>query len=227
MNEFHRRHRFWVQAEPREPIEDGRWAMARLRVFDGETQIGAYERNFPPYAEQTFEPFEWNGAWFALYSPDYTSTRVMSLPDCRDIGGEEPSPHGFCPVEFLVPRYREATYHLPTGKTVTGWEFHEEDAPSAETEFGAWVTVPTGFVAGCIWGDDRSWKLQCIDIALAAQGRIERSERFGFVELPKSATLSASLQFDRFPPHWDLRMTLVREERRDVATGALVDPYDE
>ena len=59
-------------------------------------------------------------------------------------------------MDFLVPRYREATDHLPTGETVTGWEFQEEDAPSAETEFGAWMTVPTGFVAGCTWGDDRS-----------------------------------------------------------------------
>jgi len=59
------------------------------------------------------------------------------------------------------------------------------------------------------------------------QGIVGGDVRFGFVELPKSASLSTSLSFDRHPPDWDLRMTLIRQERRDVATGALVDPYDE
>ena len=45
--------------------------------------------------------------------------------------------------------------------------------------------------------------------------------------MPKSATLSTAIEFDRSPPHWDVRMTLIREERRDVATGALIYPYDE
>jgi hypothetical protein len=231
MLEGRQRDRFWVQAAHREPIENGRWTTAQLQVFDGETQVGTYDRTFPPYAEQTFCPFEWNGQWFALYSPEYTATRVLSLPDCRDIGGEAPAAHGFCPVEFLIPRYREVTQrHRSTGRVSKGWWFHEpgpDSNPDYEVTVGPWVTVPTAFVKGCVWGEDQSWKLQCIDLALASQGRIERTERFGFVELPKSASLSASLSFDRHPPDWDLRMTLIRQERRDVATGALVDPYDE
>src|SRR5262245_9013923 len=77
-----------------------------VTIFDGERPIGRYERNYPNFAAETFEPFEWAGAWYALYSKDYTCTRIMSLPDCRDIGGEEPHGYGFCPAELFVPRYR-------------------------------------------------------------------------------------------------------------------------
>jgi len=66
-----------------------------------------------------------------------------------------------------------------------------------------------------------------VDLALAAEGKIVRSARFGHVQLAHGKSLAESMQFDRNPPDWDLRMTLIRQERRDVASGALIDPYDE
>ena len=183
------------------------------------------------WAQTTFEPFQWDGAWFALYSPDYTTTRVMSLPDCRDIGGEEPSLNGFCPVEFYAPRYREIAARLgETPDVVRFWEFDNalnDSSVGAEYEAGEWLNLPTAFVAGCQWGDDTSWKLECIDLGAAAQGQIVRTRRFGHVELAKGRTLIDSLRFDRHPPLWDLRATIIRQERRDVATGELIHPYDE
>ena len=86
------------------------WHVATVTVFDHDMEIGAYERNHAGWAEETFEPFELNGKWYALYSRDYTATRVMSLPDCTDIGGEEPCSSGFCPVEFFVPRYKRVPH---------------------------------------------------------------------------------------------------------------------
>lgn len=71
-----------------------------MEVFDGDTRIGSYETNF---GGQPFYAFEQDGRWFALYSKHYTATRVMSLPDCSDLGGEEPHTYGFCPVEYYVP----------------------------------------------------------------------------------------------------------------------------
>jgi hypothetical protein len=40
-------------------------------------------------------------------------------------------------------------------------------------------------------------------------------------------SLPDALRFDRHLPHWELRATIVRQERRDVASGQLIDPYDE
>jgi hypothetical protein len=205
-----------------------------VSIFDCDVQIGSYERNHAGWAEETFEPFQWNDRWFALYAPDYTATRVMSLPDCRDLGGEAPASDGFCPVEFYVPRYRaRSAKNLKTKQCFNSWVFDnscigpDELNEGYDEIFGPWVTVPTGFVAGCIWGDDSSWKLECVDLALAAEGQIVRSARFGHVQLAHVKSLAESMRFDRNPPHWDLRMTLIRQERRDVATGALIDPYDE
>ena len=229
-----KRDRFWVNAAPVASKDGSVWPTSLVTVFDGDEQIGTYERNHPGWAEETFAPFQWNDEWFALYAPDYTATRVMSLPDCRDLGGEPQSSGGFCPVEFYVPRYRETvTKNLKTGQCFDSWRF--ANGPSAldvvtegyEVTFGPWVTFPTGFIAGCIWGDDSSWKLECVDLALAAEGKIIRSARFGHVQLAHGKSLAQSMQFDHHPPYWDLRMTLIRQERRDVATGALIDPYDE
>lgn len=79
----------------------GGWGSVRVGVFRGSEQVGEYRRNYrgtPPFA-----PFEQGGRWYALYSRNYTATRLMSLPDCADLGGEEPAGGGFCPVEYHVP----------------------------------------------------------------------------------------------------------------------------
>src|ERR1700740_455576 len=116
--------RFWVKAESIGAENPGVWPSALVRVFDGDHQIGAYERNLAGWAEPTFEAFQWDGEWFALYAPDYTSTRVMRLPDCNDLGGEEPASDGFCPVEYYVPAYRErTTTNRKSGQRFTGWQF--------------------------------------------------------------------------------------------------------
>lgn len=81
----------------------GCWNHTRVGVFDGDTQVGEYLRNYPSFAAATFAPFERDGKWYALYSRHYTGTRVMSLPDCTDLGGEEPDGFGFCPAELYVP----------------------------------------------------------------------------------------------------------------------------
>lgn len=74
-----------------------------FRVKDGnEEQVGEYVRNYPGLMD-TFCYFRKGDKEFALYSPDYTATRIMELPTCKDIGGEEPDGGGFCPVDFYVP----------------------------------------------------------------------------------------------------------------------------
>ena len=111
-------------------------------------KIGEYFRNYDSLFN-TFYPFVLDGKNYALYSKCYTATRVMSLPDCKDLGGEESHSFGFCPVDYYVPQ---------------GCNF--------------------GFVAGCVWGDDSSWKLQYLDLSNVEFGIIKRDDRFGYLELP-------------------------------------------
>ena len=86
----------------------GGWKGQRVGIFlvspESEEQIGEYTRNYGEFY-RTFYPFKKGEKDYALYSPHYTVTRVMELPSCRDIGGEEPHSEGFCPVDFFVPSY--------------------------------------------------------------------------------------------------------------------------
>ena len=147
------------------PRREGVWGTLRVEIVreeDGEV-VGSYERNHPSLYD-TFCPFRRGGRTFALYSPHYTATRVMELPSCEDLSGEDPSDGGFCPVDYFVPADRE------TGEA-----------------------GDIGFVAGCIWGDDTSWKIQALALSDLDQGALRRDERFGLIELPTGMRLSEAI----------------------------------
>ena len=56
-----------------------------------------------------------------------------------------------------------------------------------------------GLVAGCIWGDDSSWKIQYLDLSRAAEGIIGREERFGYIELPAGRKLYECVDAEMSP----------------------------
>jgi len=60
--------RFHAKVSPLPSSRPGVSASSLIKILDGETEVGSYERNYPNFGEQTFEPFELNGAWYALYS---------------------------------------------------------------------------------------------------------------------------------------------------------------
>jgi hypothetical protein len=201
----------------------GAWNGLRVGVFqregESEVQIGEYERNYSSLFD-TFAPFRADGRDLALYSPHYTGTRLLELPSCRDIGGEEPASDGFCPVELLVPRYVDVELRVDDGppkrsrrqmprpeelapRTVTvTWP--ATTATPARTELHHHTPVgplgyhPFGFVAGCIWGDDSSWKVQYLDLSRAAEGVLRRDDRFGYIELPDDFTLERAIDMSEY-----------------------------
>jgi hypothetical protein len=178
----------------REPLEKGVWGTLDVdvvRVSNGAV-LGAYERNYPSLFN-TFWPFAKNGREFALYSRDYTATRVMELPSCRDIGGEERAPAGFCPVDYYVPI-----------------DPRTHDA------------ADLGFVAGCVWGDDTSWKIQALDLSDVETGTISRDESFGYVELPDGVRLSDAIElhpWDRNAERTGTWIEIKTLRRYDMGTG--------
>ena len=188
-----------------------------------EEKVGEYERNYSSLYN-TFYYFQKDGRDFALYSPEYTTTRIMELPSCQDIGGEESDTFGFCPVDFFVPTYIEEEYISDFGgekqekwKSLINNPTEEELTEQIETH--SWIDektkeqhiknnisrpvtpllfYPFGFVAGCVWGDDSSWKIQFLDLSEAEKGIIKRDERFGRIELPSNQSLKEAIDMEYY-----------------------------
>jgi len=160
------------------------WNTLLVEIFDQGVKIGEYKRNYSSMYN-TFVPFEKDGKWYALYSKDYTATRIMSLPDCKDLGGEDPHGFGFCPVDYYVPRYYIYRDDKMEFRIYENEE--EEDLPEGQQ----WIYEGYALLAGCVWGDDTSWKLQYIDLSQCDKGIIERTDKFGYMELYGDTILSS------------------------------------
>jgi hypothetical protein len=249
-----------------EPIDNGPgyWNYLRVGIFqrpeaditgdeytkpvisDTDVQIGEYKRNYSSLY-RTFHPFQLRGKWYALYSKDYTSTRLMSLPDCKDVCGEERDQFGFCPVDFFVPPLSDLIFHHFEGcprdderggkpdytKACTCQMPHSPECPFVTTknascngceahkaydaEHWEWRFPDRvhGFVAGCIWGDDSSWKIEYLDLSRADEGIIKREARFGYVELASGEDLADAIDYDG-EGEW-LRMNV--QQHFNIRTG--------
>lgn len=233
----------------------GAWKGARVGVFrrdadGGEEQVGEYERNYPSLL-RTFAHFRAGGRDLALYSPDYTATRLLELPSCRDIGGEEPSGGGFCPAEFFVPYFidlesredgqppRRFRKQMPAPE-----ELVERTIPRtwpaaagrpARVQHQRYVPVgplthhPFGFVAGCVWADDSSWKVQYLDLSRAAEGVLRRDDRFGYLELPHNVHLDQAIDLIDYQsdPSEDYAhyVGITVTQRFDLRDGRRIDPF--
>jgi hypothetical protein len=182
------------------------WNCLQIGVYkqkndDSEPEkIGEYKRNYTSFYN-TFFPFKHkNGNWYALYSPNYTATRIMELPSCEDIGGEEPDGHGFCPVDFYVPNYiYDESNYITSQVNEKDLDEKDDDGNPIDQE-KHW---DFGFVAGCVWGDDTSWKIQYLDLKDGDKGIIKRSPRFGYIWLPREMSLKNAIEMEDFEEHGD------------------------
>jgi hypothetical protein len=238
------------------PPNNGRptWNSIKVGVFrveDGkEDQIGEFVRNYPSFFN-TFYYFRKDDREYALYSPDYTVTRILELPACKDIGGEEPHTHGFCPTDFYIPSYIEQKFtygervrtnrvneprpedFMP--KTTKYYPLDEKTGERIEIQ-ASWNIVspllyyPFGFVAGCIWGDDSTWKIQYLDLSEAEKGIIRRDERFGYIILPRKLSLKDAIDmtdylYDPGEEEPDTYITIDIQTKFDLPTGKRFDQH--
>lgn len=241
-------------------LDMGRFGrMGVFRREEGKDELlGSYIRNYGT-AFDTFFPFHLNGKDLALYSPDYTATRIMELPSCQDIGGEEPDIHGFCPVEYFVPTYLDQErVHRTNNKSfpsetvsvrrvnnpsveelrefsqehtyvngITGQECKDSNSFRPLTPI---LHYPFGFVAGCIWGDENSWKVQYLDLSKAHEGKLVREERFGYIELPEGLRLKDAIDMSDY--QYDLEVDGANHIRInilqtfDLRTGKNIHPFE-
>jgi len=178
-------------------IDNGKGYIEHLRigVFENEVQIGEYIRKYPSFWETTFEPFKLNDKWYALYSSDYTCIRIMELPSCKDIGGEEPNCHGFCPMEIFVPKYKIQRFNHSFGDINEGC--HEyPDFCEEGTHY-----LKDAFIGGCVWGDDSSMKLEIRDISEADKG-ILRKKDIGYIEFDGELKKHLRVDGDDLESYW-------------------------
>ena len=157
----------------------GYWHTQKCKAIEVSTGRVAGEWEYKYSGRPPFEVFRQNEKRFALMSTHYTATSVIDLQTGVIIASEEANGHGFCPVGFYVPDW----YDVHDNSIVPGskyWHKRNEE-PSGKY----------GFVWGCVWGDDTSWKLQYLDLSKIQEGIISRDERFGYVEL---ANISAKPQ---------------------------------
>jgi len=193
--------RFVLEYEPwRDPDQnEGTWNQMLCNVMEVQKdgtrkKLGDFKRDYP-CLYNTWEPFEQNGKFFALCSRDYTATAVMALPECEIIAEETPHDFGFCPTGFFVP---------------TEMKSHIDDTdpkPLPKHWQGKF-----GFVCGCIWGDDSSWKIEFLDLSEINQGRITRDHRFGYVKLPGDSDALSKFAFvSKFTDEKRLAINIVHE----------------
>lgn len=159
--------------------EPNAWQTVHVDVLDGDAVIASYDRNYSML--QTFEPFRQGDRPFALISTDYTATSVMDLQTGEIIAAEDPDEYGFCPVGFYVPDW---------------WDLHDGSALPGSTRWrpadDEWPGGDFGFVWGCVWGDDSSWKVQHLDLSSVRAGVIRRDD--GSATSSSQRTPSSSLE---------------------------------
>ena len=198
------------------PNAPGQWNSLQITVINGDTEIGTYLRNYHGYGLSTFFPFSLDGKWYALVSKDYTTTEIIDLSDMSTAASMEPSSYGFCPVEFYVPHFAilESEEGNDGKKEIEEFTIHELAEIQVEEETGTcepanrrvleWKYYPYAFVAGCVWGDDSSWKIQVVDLVRSIQtGKlIQRETSLGYAELPSKMSLSDAIVVTSSDSNW-------------------------
>lgn len=223
------RDRYFVRGTPKEN-RPGTWASTVVEVFrradsgDEPEKVAEYERDYALL--NTFEPFRQGDRELALISRRYTGTAVLDLATGRVIAEEPGSRHGFCPVGFYVPDW----WDVHDGSIIPGSELWNADLE--------WPSGDFGFVWGCVWGDDSSWKVQHLDLSGARDGVIRRDERFGYVRLATTGYRNPCFDPDAATPaqggdpppfirlsRWNGKtlVTFAAQSEFDLASGQPVD----
>ena len=217
------RERYSIAVEVTRSTTTGERAFPRavhVDIRDGERVVASYDRNYAML--RTFEPFRQGDRDYALISPDYTATNVVDLQTGQIVAAEEPNSWGFCPVGFYVPDW---------------WDVHSRTAKSGTlpgsgrwTSDHEWPTGDFGFVWGCIWGDDSSWKVQYLDLSGVGDGEVRREERFGYLILDTGEKEGQEVWRDA---HEFISLESFSGQRRvqfrtsqlfDISSGELLDP---
>lgn len=189
------------------PISNGagHWNSSRVEIMDSETKskLGEYTRNYGTLYS-TFCPFIKGGKEYALYSESYMQTSVMTLPDCKHLCSDST---GFCPTDYYVPQPNDGLIDGDVNQSLDG---------------------SFGFLAGCFWGDDSSWKIRYLDLSEIEQGKIKNDDRFGYIELDDNDSLKDAISlryYEKDDPVINIRSSIrfSADYCLDINFGGLVN----
>jgi hypothetical protein len=192
----------------------GAWDTVRVEVMDGERVVAEYRRDYRML--QTFEPFRQGDRMFALVSPHYTATSVLDLSSGEIVAAEEPRPNGFCPAGFYIPDWWNLHGDLTALPGSLDWKPPDHEWPAGDF----------GFVFGCYWGDDWSWKVEHLDLRAVSAGIIRREERYGYVSLASSKTLSPRDCIRCLSIGGRRQVHFTMTQMYDLDSGAVIHPFD-
>jgi hypothetical protein len=203
------RDRWCVRTSPKD-YGEGRWEGTNVEVLErtatGLETRARYVRNYAMLS--TFEPFRQHGRDFALVAPHYTGSAVLDLATGEIIAEEPATSGGFCPVGFYVPDW----WDVRNGSILPG-------APDWTSDM-EWPDGMGGFVWGCLWGDDSTWKVQWLDLSRVREGVLTREERFGYLELATQAWPNPCLSVDPPPAEGSRPPPFINVSRYDGRTRA-------
>lgn len=189
--EYGRNYSMLQTFEPFRQLRDGTWhdyalisdRYTRLAVLDLENGTIAATEAYPAATEK------------------YVEMTKKYHPESTIAVGDPISGNGFCPAAFYVPdffdEFKPSDYLTPEGmendiksmaealsysgdderRRLGGEEWREEYLWSSSGQWGVY--------AGCVWGDDSSYKLRYVDLSKVSEGIVTTDERFGYVELPE------------------------------------------
>jgi hypothetical protein len=137
------------------------WDSLKISVSREGVLIGAYLRNYHSYGILTFSPFQQGDTWYALYSADYTTVRVMKLHSDRIEDWCGVARHGHLesyPIEIYVPSVSS-------------------------------IFCNFAFVSVCDPTDPEQWFIQTIDLSETESKKVALSAEHGDHCQPTSLTL--------------------------------------
>lgn len=191
-------------------IRAGAWSVTECTVWDktggGKIQIGRYQYDYHSCARDIFYPFKQDDQWYALYSTHYETIALMTLPDCKVVELTEESKknlHGFCPVESWVLAYKRYLYDLNNG--TSAFIYLSEDEMSDQSnddaaDYGPIQYHSFAFVAGCVWGDDSSMKVNMLDLSRIKEGILKyvdyKGSPWSYLELPRNLPLNKAIHIE-------------------------------
>lgn len=216
----------------------------KITVLDNGEPVHEFLRNLYAAPFEPFRQFR-DGAWFnyALISPEYTKFAVLDLqtyevieqsPGEFDVQNFEKfvqrraergdkatdwehqietpadflSAFGFCPIDFYVPDWWELRDHDFNDIIEPGDDLWDEEDERPDGSFG--------FLSGCHWGDDSSWKIRSIDLSRLHEGIVTSDDRFGYIE-QGGKTLADSISYSHYTDRVDISTSIWFNRHTGVA----------
>ena len=205
------------------------WDSTKISIYRNDNLIGEYIRNYDSRGFETFYPFQVDNEWYALYSANYTATRVMKLHEnsIEDWCGEDTKSNGFCPAEFYVPRCVHIHQVFELAGVMDGIDVYYADCDYEYTDLKKEFQNPDfvkfeycnfGLVGGCVWGDDSSIKIRYIDLSKISDKILNITEKFGYWEMPSDLSLKKCISMDDWEPGHDW-IILTKAEHINLVTN--------